>query len=201
MAITGRKILNNTCIVEVNSDPRISIGENCNPGSVALWDDGGVGRIFQKINTNLLGWQEGIGGSNGGVKERFFETDYANTLENYRTRNVSSGGEWEFNFYTPQDFTSLVGIHLIYSPQGNSPGAGKNIDLFSSYGTIGQSITQFSETNTAITFTIGTADTWQALDVSSVFNNLGPNMVCGVRLDHNAILGKLSYVGVRLRYQ
>lgn len=61
MAITGKKTLNHTCIVEVDSDPRVSIDENCPIGSLALWPEGPKGRLFLKRGAANLSWFEQVG--------------------------------------------------------------------------------------------------------------------------------------------
>lgn len=58
MSITGKNTLNHTCIIEVDSDPRISIEENCPIGSIAIWNDGLKGKLFKKSSALNLDWRE-----------------------------------------------------------------------------------------------------------------------------------------------
>lgn len=58
MAVKGRKSLNNTSIYEVDANPITNIDENCQEGSIALFNDGGVGRFFLKQGSTINDWQE-----------------------------------------------------------------------------------------------------------------------------------------------
>lgn len=81
MAITGRQTIDHLQILEVDSDPRISIDENVIVGSLALWDKGTNGLVFIKEGTAQLSWKRlrsefvpmrSIGGSSSNAGGQIF---------------------------------------------------------------------------------------------------------------------------------
>ena len=55
--IEGKLTLDDKCIVEVNSDPRIIINKNCPISSIAVWNNGGLPRFFIKYGPLINDWQ------------------------------------------------------------------------------------------------------------------------------------------------
>ena len=123
--------------------------------------------------------------------------DYNAVLGTYRTRSVGATGGNEFNFTVPADFGSLVELYLAASAVATF--TAQDIDLASEYGSIGESTTQHSETDTTSTYSM-TGGQWDKLDLSSVFSSLAAGDHCGVQVDHNGIGTTVHYKAVVMRY-
>ena len=133
-----------------------------------------------------------------GVKTYVNEVgDYNALLGHYRTRSIAGTGSHHFNFSVPADFGSLVELYLVGSPLATF--AAQDIDLNSSYGSVGESTTQHTEVDTVSTFSM-TSGQWNKLDLSSVFSSLAVGDHCGVQIDHNAIGTTVHYKAVVMRY-
>lgn len=144
---------------------------------------------------------EFVSPSSGQTREAFFQIQLANNYNDYRTRGIGSSGTFRLNFSVPTDFGTLTSIEAIVAPTGGSAASGRDIDLFSDYGAIGESTTNHSESDTTITFDFsGSADEWTAMDLSSVFSSLAAGDQCGIFIDHNAVGGTVEYLGIRLIY-
>lgn len=75
--ITGENKLDTLEIVEVDSDPRLSINENLKIGSLALWNDGVNGKIFKKVGNNNLDYRE--------LKEHIFFAYLSTNIDFFNT--------------------------------------------------------------------------------------------------------------------
>ena len=115
-------------------------------------------------------------------------------------QTIAGTGAHRFDFCVPDDFVSLVSIELIVAYAVGAVGSGKDIDLYSDYGAVGQSTVQHSESDTTSTYTLSGPDTWQAFDISGVFNSLSAGDHCGLLLDHKSIGGSAFYLGVKMVY-
>jgi hypothetical protein len=133
------------------------------------------------------------------VREHWFPAEVTSTLGDYQVRSVSNNANWRFTFQVPHDFGSLVSVDLIGAPQAGA-GTGKNIDLTSDYGAVGESTANHSESDAASTYDTGTNGKWFALSLSSVFSSLAAGDFCGVNVTHNSVGGTIDYLGIRLRY-
>lgn len=150
---------------------------------------------------NGLEWVSGTEVLTSGPREAFFVvTDTDLNYNNYRVQNVSGSGSYKFLFSIPTDFQSLIGIEAVFAPTAGASGTGKNIDLYSSYGAVGQSVTQYSESNTSATYDLGSADVWHALNLGTVFTHLAAGQICGINVDNVSIGGYVRFAGIRLRY-
>lgn len=83
--IIGKITVNNISIVEVNSDPTISIDENLPIGSIVLWNNSGTGKMFVKSSSGSTSYGElPVGGSGvwGGITGTLSDqTDLKNKLD------------------------------------------------------------------------------------------------------------------------
>lgn len=55
--IIGSITLNNLELLEVDQDPRTSIDENVEIGSLAIFNDGGTPKTYQKVSTGINDWR------------------------------------------------------------------------------------------------------------------------------------------------
>ncbi len=133
-------------------------------------------------------------------KSVFFAADYSANLFDYRVRAIGGAGTFRFSFHIPSDFQSLNSLQLIGAPTAGAAGAGKDIDLTSSYGAIGENAANHSESDLGTLYNTGTTDVWFGIDLSVVFSTLSASDFCGVMADHNSIGGSINYVGIVLNY-
>lgn len=135
------------------------------------------------------------------TKEVFYLAEGNSNTGDFRTRSIGASGSWNFTFYIPHDFNSIIDLVAVAAATGGGAvGTGKDIDLSSDYGGIGEQGTVNSETDTASTYTIPAVGELFELDLTPVFSNLDPGDICGVNIDHNGIGGSVDYLGIRLRY-
>lgn len=129
----------------------------------------------------------------------FIPLEYNATISTvYRVQNVAPTGDFELTFAVPEDFVSLVELHLFFTPN-NTFSAGE-IDLLSGYGGIGENILTHSESQ-SLTGLSATVSEWNELDVSGVFSSLTAGDNCGLNVNHIiGIGGAINYIGVHLEY-
>lgn len=181
----------------------VATGAEVNPALVSQVEaEAGVAttpRLWsaERVNQAVL-----VAAPGGVVTTHFlFLGDLSADLGFRRVRNSATNGTFNFSFFIPADFGSLVGIALVMIPRAGTDGPGKDIDLNSEYGQIGEPRTQHSETDTTSLYDFtGQLDELSEIDISSVFSAISAGDVCGIESDHNAIGGTLAYVGVRLSY-
>lgn len=135
-----------------------------------------------------------------GVIERWCPAETSSNDAEFRVRNIAGTGTFRFNFPVPLDFAALTSVELVGWPSAGAGGTGKDIDLASSYGAIGQDRATHTETDTTTTYNTGTQDVIFALDLSPVFSAIAAGDFCGVQVDHNSVGGSIMYIGIRLRY-
>lgn len=130
----------------------------------------------------------------------YYPAQYDTNYLNYRVQNVAGTGSWRFTFHVPIDLGTVLNLCLAGIPQTGAGGAGKDIDLSSSYATVGEPANTHAETDTTSTYDLGTVGDIVLVDLTSVFSALSANDYCGVLVDHNSIGGTVSYFGVLLNY-
>lgn len=138
----------------------------------------------------------------GDTRQIFYNaTDYNNNNGSYRNRNIGGAGGHRFTWQIPDDFASLESLLLIGIISAGAAGASKDIDLTSEYALLGEVSNQNSETdNTTLYDFTGLSGRIGSIDLSTVFGSLQANHFCGVFVDHNAIGGAISYLGIQLKY-
>lgn len=135
------------------------------------------------------------------TKAVFFNFIGTSTLVGqHNTLSISANGSGNFNFRVPYDYHNLVALELVGIPSTGASGSGKDIDLISQYGAVGQPYNNYSTTDTTSTYTVGPVNQFWAFDISAMFPNLSAGHYCGLYVKHNAIGGAINYLGVRLRY-
>jgi hypothetical protein len=145
-------------------------------------------------------WLPFTGTGGDPTKEIFYIADTVANDGSYRVRNIGSAGAFRFDFKVPHDFSSLVSLVLVGWPESGAAGPGKDIDLTSEYGAVGEARNQHSESDTTSTYDLGSTDVIFELDISGVFSVLAANDYAGVLVDHNGVGGVVHYLGIRLRY-
>lgn len=119
----------------------------------------------------------------------------------HRVAGVGATGAQRFNFTVPADFGSLVSLDLIGIPSSGAAGSGKDIDLFSDYGAIGENFANHSESDTTTVYDFtGDTDLFITIDLSGIFTSLAVGDLCGCQIDHNAIGGGIDYKCIKMVY-
>ena len=135
------------------------------------------------------------------TKTMFFPSDYGDYVGDYRTKPITTSGEYRFNFRTPSNYVSLVSLKLVGIVSSGAAGDGKNIDIQSDYAAIGEPPTTHSESDSTSTYNGLTANQWYGLDISGLFDSLAAGDNGGIYVKHNAIGGDIDYIGVILKYK
>lgn len=140
-------------------------------------------------------------GMSGQLKEIFYPAAPSTTANNYPVRRLSTSNNYSFIFSIPPDFGALDSLYIVAaSAAAAASGPNKNIDLFSSYGKLGESVTANTASNTTSLYTIPAAGEFFSIDISYLYPNIEANDFAGIRLVQNSVGGNVDYFGVVLRY-
>lgn len=145
-------------------------------------------------------WAKVVPGAAGPTThEMFFMGNGGGTpYGDYNTTQLwAGGGDEQFTFSIPSDFSSLVSLHAILIP-GATDGTW-DIDLDSDYGAIGEQYDNHSQADNATTYAL-TLGQLYALDLSPVFTNIAAGDFCGVTITNNDGSDDLYVIGIRLIY-
>ncbi len=124
-----------------------------------------------------------------------------NDVGDHRMHSQGANVVDNYGFVIPANFATLVTLEMIGSPLAGSAGSGKDIDLFSDYGTVGESFSFHSESDTGTVYDFtGSTDEFIAIDLSIVFSSLAGGDVCGLKLDHNTVGASIRYSHIRMVY-
>ena len=146
-------------------------------------------------------WKQTSGTQNSGTQEVFYNADYDTDLSDFRVQTVGTSSAQRFTFFVPHDFISLTSAVLVMIPDANAAGSGKDIDLDSDYGKIGESRNNHSESDTTTIYDFtGKNNQFTEIDISGILSLLAALDYVGIRVTHNTIGGALRYLGIRLRY-
>lgn len=138
----------------------------------------------------------------GQEREATYPAAPSTTSSNYPVRRLNTNGNYSFFFNVPFDFGNLISLYIVASAaSGGAVGASKNIDLFSSYGALGQSNITKTGTNTTTIYTIPAVGEFFSIPLTSVFPNLVAGDFCGVRVNQVGVGGNVDYYAVVIRYQ
>ena len=130
----------------------------------------------------------------------FFPVPPDATAGDHLTCSVATDGAQRFNFNVPLSAIEVISLDLIGFPESGAAGTGKDIDLASDYGSLDQSRTTHSESDTAATYDTGTTDTLFKLDLLPVFSTLSGGDLGGVLVTHQTVGGTIHYLGIRMCY-
>ncbi len=90
------------------------------------------GSVYYKLSN---GTEKRLSTSVGAAdKSAFQRSDYSGNLGDFRVRPVGSSGSHRFTFIIPDDFVSLVSLHLIGVPAAGAAQVNRDIDISSDYG-------------------------------------------------------------------
>lgn len=142
------------------------------------------------------------------TKTMFFSFIKSTLQANFDTVNFYSGQRLDtsstgfVSFFVPQDFTTLTKLVLKGYPfDAGGAGAGKDIDLFSSYGGNGESNTIHSGSDTASTYNTGSLNVFFEIDISGLYSSLAANDIGALKILHNTVGGNIFYIGILMEYQ
>lgn len=157
------------------------------------------GSIYYKLSDGI---EKRLSTSVGAAdKSAFQRSDYSANLGNFRVRAIASSGSHRFTFIIPDDFVSLVTLHLIGIPASGAAQANRDIDIASDYGGADELYFTHSESDTSITYDLsGAVNLIKHLDISSVFSNISAGDTCGILVDHNGVGGTINYIGIEVEY-
>lgn len=128
-------------------------------------------------------------------------TGYNSNDDNYRYRSIGAAANYRFTFRAPFDFGSIVALELIgFADSAGGVGAGKDIDLASSYGAVGELKNNHTGSDTTSTYTIPAQNTLFAINIATLFASLAAGDFCGLLVTHNGVGGTIGYLGIRMRY-
>lgn len=133
-------------------------------------------------------------------KTVYFPIDWNVNFNDYRARSLGGNAMWRISFFAPDDLGSLVSLALMGIPSAGAAGAGKDIDLFSDYGGLGEDNQNHNESDTTSTYNLGVVGEHIDLDVSAVFSVLAAGDRCGLLFDHNGIGGSMTWLGLKMVY-
>lgn len=147
-------------------------------------------------NLNITGNITGI------TKEIFYPAETAAANGNFRVRSVGATGNFNFNIFLPNDFSSLesvVAVGIISA--ASTAGTEKDIDLNTDCGGQNQAYNFKTQSDTTSTYTTPALNTLWEMNVSGVFSDVSSGDYCGLNIDHNSIGGSIDYLGIKLRYK
>lgn len=130
----------------------------------------------------------------------YFKPETNSNDGNHRMRSIAASAAFNFEFAIPDDFNALVSLEMIMAPTAGAAGSGKDVDLSSTYGAIGEVTNFHAETDTSSTYDFGTSLTFAAIDVSGVFTNLAAGDICGLEWDNNGVGGATYHYYIKLVY-
>lgn len=133
------------------------------------------------------------------IKEMWFSpgTDTANQ-DRYSTRNNSASASSFFTFQIPLSFSAIVALEVVLFPSATDAAA--DIDLFSSYGSVGENRTVHQESETTNTYAL-TTNILAVVDITPVFSSIVAGDICGLEWDQNGLAGATRVLGIRMRYR
>lgn len=124
--------------------------------------------------------------------------DYgSNYFSTYRSRSIGGTGNFNFNFYVPAHYESLVKLVAFGAPLANFAGA--SIDLESNYGAAGEGAGAHNDTDSLIN-QAGSANVFQEIDLAGVVPNLAGGDAVGININHLGLGTTLHYLGLIMEY-
>src|SRR4030042_5284180 len=136
-------------------------------------------------------------------KSIFIPAQTDSALGNRRVQAVAGTGAYNFNFMFPLDFVEFGpsgGIFVVGFPQTGVPGTDRDIDLNIEYDNGPNTSRTYYTTGDASTLydLTGTLNVQWLLPFHTLISDPGAGKTGGINVDHNAIGGTISYIGVLL---
>lgn len=117
------------------------------------------------------------------------------------TLAVAQNGSGRLAACVPADAASIVAVELLAIPSAGASGSGKDIDFSASYGTIDESPSNHTASDTTSTYDLtGRSGLITVFDLTALFGSIAANDCVGIWITHNSIGGVIDYIGVRIRY-
>lgn len=132
------------------------------------------------------------------VKKRHFyipETD--TNLGNYRVQEVSSNGQFRFNFMLPDDLHVLDHIYLFFFPDATF--SNRSVTFYRSHCVPGDQYNA-NDSSTTINNYAGIGGEFTIWDITNGYTSAPGCSFCAVRVDHNFIGTSIRYAGVCVQY-
>ena len=131
------------------------------------------------------------------IKELFFSpNDAKQNVGSYSVNSVGKKSTTYFSFHIPNDYKKIESINVFFIPLFNE--TNDTVEISSTYGSVGEEFDQNQEIEKiSIDYS---RNKLSQVDVKSIYNNLKPNSVCGLKIDHDNIGGTVRYVGIEVRY-
>jgi len=111
--------------------------------------------------------------------------------------SVGSNSTAYFEFNIPYDQSKLLAVYLLGIPGGT--GTGKNIDLATNYGSLGEAYNLGSEADTTSTYDV-TINVISGFALNGVLTGTKAGDMVGLRVTHNSIGITMYYMGVLFSY-
>jgi hypothetical protein len=194
---------NDTNYVYMNSSGTLVVNVSGWPGTIHLRLARVVtsGGQIQTIHDERVIVNTAAAAAPGVSKTLFLPADPNANKGDYRVRNVGGTGAHRFNVAFPSDLVTLDECKLIGICSSGAAGSGKDIDLLSDYGTIGELYNNHSEADTTTVYDFtGKTDQLIQIDLTPVLSAVAAGDVAGIQVDHNSIGGAIDYLGVLMRY-
>jgi len=139
-------------------------------------------------------------------KSIFIPAQPDSALGNRRVQAVAGTGAYNFNFMFPLDFVEFGpsgGIFVVGFTQSGAPGTDRDIDLNVEYDNGPNTSRTYYTTGDATTLydLTGTLNVQWLLPFHTLISDPGAGKTGGINVDHNAIGGTISYIGVLLIYR
>jgi hypothetical protein len=149
-----------------------------------------------------LAYNAATGDISLGARSVFISVETSVNFNNYRTRSIGAAGNFNFNFFVPNDFTSLVACYVQGFVSAGAATTNRNIDIDVQYNSgSGQLYNQFTASDTATVYNLtGLTNRLFNLPVTSLLTSLVAGSVGGIKVTHNTLGGGIDYIGVLLIY-
>lgn len=145
-------------------------------------------------------WQ--VSGEFEAVAQKFYAAEYDTTMGDFRVQRIGASAAFPFTFSIPSDFEEIVTLAAIVIPSAGAAGAGRDIDLTSDFGALGELFNANSQSDTTTTYDFtGLTNTLTTINLAPVFSGVAAGDYCGVTIDHNGIGGTIDYLGILLLYK
>jgi hypothetical protein len=125
----------------------------------------------------------------------------SDSINEIPTQSITTNGDIRIGFHVPDDYVSLVGAKAYFVVSAGAAQTARDIDLFSSYGAVGELPNNHTESDTTSTYDLSAfSGEIFALDLSAVLTSLGGDDSGGIRIKNNTIGGALDYIMMEFEY-
>jgi hypothetical protein len=141
-------------------------------------------------------------GANGNALAIFPVQERTANVGNHRVAAAAGTGIVRTMFSVPKDFGSLVSLKILYFIAAGAIGAGKNVEFFGDYGTVGEDIAFHSESDTTqvLDWSAAVANQLREEDISGVFSAIEAEDECAFAWDNNTVGGTVYFSTVIMEY-